>query len=175
MRTLVCYTSRSGFTRTYAQWIAHSLDADLLPLKQVGRDGFADYDCIIYGGSLHAVGINGIRKIKSHWDTLAEKQLVIFAVGATPAAADVVNIVRDANFSAEQQRQLTLFYVRGGFDYGRLSLPDRVLMTLMKWKILLKRHPDEDEQGMLRSYAKPFDATDEAAISPMLEHVRSLG
>ena len=53
MKTLVIYTSQTGFTQRYAQWIAGRTNGDLMELKEAGKqeDGFfAAYDAIVYGG-----------------------------------------------------------------------------------------------------------------------------
>jgi len=47
-------------------------------------------------------------------------------------------------------------------------------MTLMKWKIKLKRHKKADEKGMLAAYHKPMDFSRKENINELLEYVRSL-
>ena len=47
-------------------------------------------------------------------------------------------------------------------------------MTLLKWKIKLKRHKTPDEKGMLAAYSKPMDFTKKENIKELLEYVRSL-
>ena len=37
MKTLVVYTSQTGFTKKYAQWIAERMEADLFDLKDVQK------------------------------------------------------------------------------------------------------------------------------------------
>jgi len=60
MKYLVLYKSISGFTKKYAFWIAHELKADIFPIIKIKQIILTDYDIIIFGGSLHAVGINRI-------------------------------------------------------------------------------------------------------------------
>ena len=53
MRTLVIYTSQTGFTKRYAEWLAERMNGDLLDLKDAQKknsDYFEDYDAICYGG-----------------------------------------------------------------------------------------------------------------------------
>ena len=61
LRTVVIYRSTSGFTKRYAEWIAEELKADLFEARKIDAPKLADYDLIVFGGSLHAVGINGIK------------------------------------------------------------------------------------------------------------------
>ena len=49
MKTLVVYTSQTGFTKKYAGWIAEEMNADIYDLndaKKKGDDFFAGYDAI---------------------------------------------------------------------------------------------------------------------------------
>ena len=57
----------------------------------------------------------------------------------------------------------------------KLNLINKVLMTLLKWKIKLKRHKTPDEKGMLAAYSKPMDFTKKENIKELLEYVRLLG
>lgn len=53
MKTLVIYTSQTGFTKRYAEWISEELDADIYDLKDVKKktnDFFETYEAIIYAG-----------------------------------------------------------------------------------------------------------------------------
>ncbi len=174
MKTLVCYTSISGFTRRYAQWITEALDADLLPLRSVRPEMLDRYELIIYGGSLHAVGINGIRFIRKQLPRLKDRHIVIFAVGASPAKEGIVEEILQENFTTDEQEKISLFYLRGGFDYSRLNLSNKILMTLLKLKIMLKRQRNSDERGMLAAYAEPADFTSRDAIQELLQSVQSL-
>jgi uncharacterized protein YutD len=49
MKALVIYTSQTGFTKKYAEWIADKMGGDLLDLKEAQKkpgDYFDDYDYI---------------------------------------------------------------------------------------------------------------------------------
>lgn len=46
----VVYQSHYGTTPKYAEWIAESLEADLLNRKKVSVSDLSQYDMIIYGG-----------------------------------------------------------------------------------------------------------------------------
>jgi hypothetical protein len=78
------------------------------------------------------------------------------------------------NFSDEQQRHLKLFYLRGGFKYGKLDLKNKVLMALLRVKLMFKRTKTPDERGMLAAYAKPMDFTKAENIGEIVAYARSL-
>jgi len=119
MKTIVIYKSKTGFTKKYAEWIANDLLADIFDVSKVNIDMLTTYDTIIYGGSLYAVGINGIKLIKQNFD--------------------------------------------------------KILMTLLKWKIKSKKKEEltPDEIGMLSVYDKSVDFTREENIVEIINYVNS--
>ena len=53
MKTLIIYTSQTGFTKRYAEWIAEKMSGELLDLRDARKksaDYFKDFDAICYGG-----------------------------------------------------------------------------------------------------------------------------
>ena len=174
MKTIVVYKSISGFTKKYAEWIAEELEADLFRVEKIDIDILLKYEIIIYGGSLHAVGISGVKIIKNNLNKLRDKNIIIFTTGASLPNESIVSEVKDSNFSVEEQKQIQFYYFRGGFDFNKLNLINKILMTLLKWKIKLKRDKAPDEKGMLAAYSKPMDFTKKENIKELLEFVRSL-
>lgn len=126
------YRSVSGFTKKYAEWIAEELKADLFDARKIDPPKLQDYELIIFGGSLHAAGINGLKLIKDNPSLLAEKKIVVFAVGASMAKANVVEEIRKRNFGEEPLVNLKLFYLRGGFNFGKLDFTNKVLMSFFR-------------------------------------------
>lgn len=179
MKAVVVYKSKSGFARKYAEWIAAELPADLVEGSKASASVFAGYDAVVYGGGLYAAGINGVKFITSNLDKLEGKRVAVFATGATPPREEALEEIINRNFTADQLAKLKFFYLRGGFDYGRLKPADKVLMTMLKAKIRLRRlmerklHPDET--GMLAAYGKPIDVTNRKNIAPLVEYIRGGG
>jgi menaquinone-dependent protoporphyrinogen IX oxidase len=174
MRSLVIYSSKTGFTKKYAKWLAEDLSADIIDVTEAKADTLLNYDTVIYGGGLYAIGISGIKYIKQNISKLKNKKVVVFATGLSTSRDDVVRVVKNHNFTAAEQKQLQLFYLRGGFDYSKLSLLYKVIMTFLKWKLMLKsKHKlTTDEQGMLASYAKPVDFTRRENLEKMISYVK---
>lgn len=175
MKAAVIYQSKTGFTKKYAQWIAEELGADLFSRSEFAPETLADYDTVIYGGGLYVVGINGVDFIKQNLDKLKGKKVAVYACGCTPPREDDILAVRNSNFTQEHLEHLEFFYMRGGFDYKRLGLWDKILMTLLKLKIKIKKKEKRspDEQGMLAIYSRPADYTRQKNIEELLRYIRS--
>ena len=175
MGTIVVYRSISGFTKKYAGWIAEELGAPCVELGDFSSKAVADGDVVVFGGSLHAVGINGYRKFSRLIAGRKPKQLVIFAVGATPARDGVEEVIRSGNFPGDEGRDIRLYYLRGGFDYGKLDWYNRLLMKLLKAKLKLRKQRGPDEEGMLKAYDRPLDVTRKENVAELVAYVKSLG
>jgi len=174
MKTLVVYRSISGFTKRYAEWIKEELKADVIDARKANIDTLLDYDMIIFGGSLHAVGINGITLLKDNLERLGEKRIIVFMVGASPLRAGLLEEVRNANFTEAQREGIRFFYLRGGFNFSELDLWNKVLMMLLRVRLSFKREKTPDEKGMLASYDKPLDCTRRENIAELVKYVNSL-
>ena len=172
MKALVIYRSKTGYSKTYAEWIARQLGADLREYRSVSPACFVAYDTIIYGAGLYVVGINGIRLIKDHLDELRDKQVIVFATGATPERAETIDQIRDANFTPDQQRFVRFFYLRGGFNFSKLCLIDKLLMTLLRLRLRFKKVKTPDDRGMLAAFSQPLDLTKEQNLAPLLLSLR---
>lgn len=169
----VVYRSKSGYTEKYARWIADATGADLLKGEKTKVEDLLNYDTIVYGGGLYAVGINGIGLITKNFDKLKEKQLIVFCLGASPVRPAVVEEVRDRNLTEEQQEAIDFFLLRGGFDKRKLTPVDQILMQIMKLNLKRKKHPTPDERGMLGAFSHPVDFTNEKWIEPILAKIHA--
>ena len=77
----------------------------------------------------------------------------------------------DRVLTAEQRKYIGCFYLRGGFDYSKLTAKDKVLMKMLKVKLQKTKERTEDEQGMFDAYDTPVDFSDKENIRPLIEFV----
>ncbi|MBU3073905.1 flavodoxin domain-containing protein [Clostridium estertheticum] len=173
MKTVVIYKSKTGFTKKYAEWISEALSADIFDISRVDINVVTNYDTVIYGGSLYAVGIIGVKCITKNLDKFKGKKVVVFATGASPSSEEVIREVKDKNFTPEDQKSVQFFYLRGGFDYSKIKPFDKALMTLLKWKIKMKKELTPEARGMLAMYDKPVDFTRRKNIDEIITYVNS--
>lgn len=169
---VVVYRSKSGYTKKYASWLAEELDCDLIPGNKTNADALTKYDTIIYGGGIYALGINGIKLITDNLVKFKSKKLIVFGVGESPVRLKNSEHLRKKNIPVEGYDRITFFYLRGGFDFSRLTLLHKIMMSLLKIKLKHIKNPDDDVKGMLDSYIHPIDFTDRKNLEPIVEEVR---
>jgi menaquinone-dependent protoporphyrinogen IX oxidase len=172
-RILVMYKSKYGSTKRYAEWIANDVGADILEVSKVKFNNFHKYDTIVFGGSLHAVGINGVKFITDNFKNLMDKKIIVFAVGCSPGREDAINHVLFSNFTEDMRDKINFFYLRGAFNYKKLGFVDKIMMNMLKLKLRRKKEEalDEDSKGLLASYDNPVDWTDKQMIDPIVKFI----
>lgn len=175
MRTVVAYTSKTGFTQTYAEWLADELQAELVKTEQLTPDRIARADVIVHGGGLRASRVGGLRRFLRHWPLLATKHVILWHTGANTGDPVAAESIWRKHLSQEQLDKTTRFYLRGGFDYDRLRGRDRIVMRLMRAVLERKKNPSADDTGLLEMYRHPRTELDRAAIEPLVSHVRGIG
>lgn len=120
MKTIVIYSSETGFTQRYAQWIAEELNCDAVSWKEISQDKIKEYDRMIYGGSLVAAHI-------AHWNKVSSfkpNHTIVFAVGMTPESEEYKQEVKKVNELSE----IPFYYFRGGVAYEKLGFFKRNLL-----------------------------------------------
>jgi menaquinone-dependent protoporphyrinogen IX oxidase len=171
---LVLYKSKYGSCEKYARWIAEDTGADIFDISSFDTERLCNYDVVVFGGSLYAVGIIGLSVIKRNFDRLRDKKMIVFSVGASTAHLEVIEEVKNNNFTGEMKEKVEYYHFRGAFDYKRLNFVDRILMCLLKKKLLRKQKKaslTNDEKGMLASYSTPVNWTNRKSIAPLVESI----
>ena len=169
MKAIVAYKSKSGYTKKYAQWIAEELGCDIREDPELSD--LMGYDTVIYGGGMYAGGFNGVKLITKNLDRLSGKRIALFAVGSNPGREHEMQPFWDRVLTAGQQKTIGHFYLRGGFDFNKLTAKDRILMKMLKVRLQKTKERTEDEQGMLDAYDTPVDFTDRRNILPLIRFV----
>lgn len=176
---LVVYRSNYGFTKTYAQWLAEALHADLKDGRNMKPQELSDYDVILFGGGLYAGGVNGISLLVKAYPHIRTKALYLFTVGAANVNEEknIAHIRSELAkvLTQEMQEHIKIFHLRGGIDYPNLSLVHRAMMSMMVKGI--RKKPEQEltaeERTMLDTYGKLVDFTDPSNIIPLVQDVEA--
>ncbi|MBN2253882.1 MAG: flavodoxin [Kosmotogaceae bacterium] len=172
---IVLYKTKYGSSKKYATWIAEEVGAEIFNVDDFNPGNLKNYDVIVYGGSLHATGIIGLSKISKSIETLNNKKVIVFSVGASPAKPEVLEDIKAKNFTLQMASFVEFYHLRGGFDFKKLKLIDKILMSMLKMKLKAKEKRGEgltnDEKGMLAAYGSAVDFTSRKAIEPIVESI----
>jgi menaquinone-dependent protoporphyrinogen IX oxidase len=166
---IVIYKSKTGFAKKYAQWISEALHCDIKENKKLSLQDILPYDTIIYGGGIYALNIDGIGLIKNNLDALKNKMLIVFATGATPPREKDLKKIWESNFNEDQIQKIRTYYFRGGFNFSKLNLGLKIVMSMMKAKLKMKKEPTQEEKDFIEAFDKPVDFSDKNNIIPIIK------
>ncbi len=176
MKTLIIYTSQTGFTKKYAEWLAEKMNADILDLKDAKKKNagfFNDYQAIVYGGWAMAGNL-----VKSKWfldyaPSWKDKRLAMFCVGGSPNDNPDVETALKNMLNDEQRKYIKAFYCQGGFNYEKMSGPSRLAMKMFVGTLKKKKDATEDEKKMAEMISSSYDISDIKFIEPIVEYLES--
>ena len=170
MKTLIVYTSQTGFTKRYAEWIAEKSQADLLNLKDVLKKNisfFAEYDTVIYAGWCMAGKVVKLDWFLQKAANLKEKKLAVVAVGASPNEAPETAVAMGNLLSDEQKQYIKVFYCQGGINYDKMKFPFKFAMKMFSNSLKKSKDPKQREQGEFIDHS--YDISDIKFIEPVLD------
>lgn len=173
MKTIVIYTSQTGFTKQYAKWLAEATGADCMKLSDAKKADIASYEAIVFGGWACAGGIHQIGWFKRNMGKWVGKKLVVFCVGGSPIESPDIDAALQRNFSALELENVKLFYCPGGFCYERMAKPSKLMMKLFCKTLEAKKEKTEAEQKMAAMISSSYDISDKKYIMPMIINLNS--
>ena len=173
MKTLIIYTSQTGFTKKYAQWLAGEMSADIYDLKDAKKKAdsfFGGYEAIVYAGWCMA---GSVVKIKWFLDKAAGwkgKRLAVVAVGGSPNGNPEVETALKKILSDEQRQYIKAFYCQGGFNYEKMNGASKLAMKM--FVSALKKKKDEKSRQMAEYISTSYDISDKKFIGPVVIYLR---
>ena len=170
MKTIVIYTSQTGFTKRYAEWISESSGADCVEFKKAKKIKLSDYDAIIFGSWFMAGGIKNLDWFKKQIPALSsvEKKLFVFGVGGSPAESSEVSKALRRNFTDEEWNSVKAFYCPGGFNYEKMSGFSKFMMKMFTTMLANKKDASKAEKNMAQMISHSYDISDKKYIEPIL-------
>ncbi len=168
-RTIVVYKSKTGFTKKYANWIKDELNCRIIPVEEFHAVNMSPYDIIIFGGSLHAGKIIGLKVLKNNFPSLSGKRIIVFATGAMPPIEEEIKKVKEDN----SLNDMDFFYFQGGLNYERMGILDRILMAGLGVFLRFKRNKTQMEQITCEAIKSSYDNSSQEQIRPLVEFVNA--
>ena len=174
MKTLIIFTSQTGFTKKYADWLAQKTGGDLMDLKEAQKKDdafFAGYEAIVYGGWVMAASVVKIKWFLNKAASWKGKKLAVFCVGGSPNDNPDIEVMLKNMMTDEQREYIKAFYCQGGFNYERMNAPSRLAMKMFVSALKKKKDPTEEEKIMTQMVATSYDISDEKYLEPVIDYL----
>lgn len=170
MKAIIIYNSKTGFTKRYASWIQEATGFDIKESKSILNISIESYDLVIYGGRIHAGQIDGLKKMKKK---LGDKQLIVFATGATPGnATELIQTIWNKNFTKEEQETIPHYYFQSGLNYENMKWGDRFIMSILAKILSKKSNKSSEESGCEQAISQSYDISSKEFIIPLIDYVK---
>ena len=175
MKTLIIYTSQTGFTKKYAEWLAQKTGGDMLELKEAQKKDdafFTGYEAIVYGGWVMAASVVKVKWFLNKAASWKDKKLAVFCVGGSPNDNPDIEGMLKNMMTDEQREYIKAFYCQGGFNYERMNAPSRLAMKMFVSALKKKKDPTEEEKIMTQMVATSYDISDEKYLEPIVDYLK---
>lgn len=176
MSTAVVYCSQTGYTRTYARWLAESLGTESLPFERRDEAATSGADTLVFLSWFHAGGLKGAKWLRGLMDAQPGKRYVVVGVGAYPMPSEDwpqsdTDEAFERAFPRERYSALKHFYCQGGFDFDRLCTLDKLAMRAFFRMQAKAAETDPRIAFALESMKQGFDGTNRAYLQPVLDYL----
>jgi len=176
MKTLVVYTSQTGFTQRYAEWLAEEMNADIINIKEAQKkdaDFFDSYEAIIYGGWAMAGTVSKVKWFLDKASSWKDKRLALYCVGGGPSDSPDIKGMFNNTLDDDQKKYIKTFYCQGGFNYEKMNIPSKMAMKMFVSSLKRKKNLTEDEKIMVEKMSSSYDISDKKFIEPIVEYLKS--
>ena len=174
MKSIVIYTSQTGFTKNYAELIGKEANCDCADVKKAGKINLSDYDAVIFGGWFMADTIAKISWFKKKIPELAAagKKIIVYVVGASPAESVAVPGAIRKNFTDEEWSKIKVFYCPGGLNYDKMNWLSRTVMKMLAKALSSKKDATEDDRKKAEMISSSYSLFDKKYIDPILAELK---
>lgn len=169
-KIIVVYKSVTGFTKEYAEMIAHELDCAMMDLKSATAVKLSDYDTVIFGGRMHAGTVDGLKNAKKLFQQSRAVQFIVYATGAMPnsEAQDTINEMWSGNFTPDELNEIPHFYMQGGLRYEKMPFGDKILMKAFAAVMSRKKDKTEADRQFVNAISGSYDISSKEYIKPLV-------
>lgn len=170
MKSIVIYNSQTGFTKRYAEWISEGAGCECVEFKNAVKMDLSQYEAIVFGGWCMAGNVVKLDWFKKQIPSLSAsgKKLIVFAVGASPAASEDVPVAMERLLSTEEHAKVKVFYCQGGIDYDKMKAPSRFAMKFLAKTLKNKKDATQKEKDMSEMISKSYDISDKKYAEPII-------
>lgn len=169
-KAAVIYFSKHGSAKTYAEWVAEDIGADLFNGADIRMEDLKPYDVLVFGGGIYSGGIQGREFIqKGMKKAFAHKLVFVFGVGITVEDEKNREQADQINFQ-KRMRTIPSWYFPGAYNPSEIKGFDKKIMGVTRKMI------GEGDAGEFADRLRDYidhgcDLKDRSAIAPMTEEI----
>lgn len=172
MKPLIVYSSYTGFSEKYANWLAPKIDGDVIKLDDFNEFKLKDRKQVIMIGSVHMGRIHRMSKFLYNYKNHEVDELYLVGVGAAPFAQEIIENLK-VNHKKDELKVTEYFYLPGGIDYKGMRMIDEFLMKLFAKNMLKKAKKGEFDMEWAQKLQTSYDISDEKYLEPIVNAIKT--
>lgn len=170
MKGIIIYNSQTGFTKKYAEWLKESTSFECFEFKNAKKKNLSEYDTIIFASWFLAGTLSKLNFFKKQLGLLANKKIIIVAVGGSPAenpdnAQALSNLFTQDELS---NTNIKSFYCPGGLNYKKMNFFSKTMMKMFVKMLLNKKDASINDIRAAKMMSSSYDLTDKKYIEEIL-------
>lgn len=165
MKTLICYQSKYGSTRQYAEWIHKEIKSDLVDIEKEHEPDFKSYDVIVFGSYLRMGKVKIAQTLINNWEGIQDKEIILFTISGLPIEHPLVRKAYEDSLPEGMRNKIKHFPLRGRSVNKNLTLLDKLLMFVGS----AMEKDEETKKGMRTD----FDGVKQESLAPLFSYLRA--
>ena len=166
-KTVVIYSSKTGFSEKYARWLAEELGGKAVSYGERRGLELAVFDTVVLIGGLYAGNMAGLGWLKKQLPHLAGKRIAAVAVGCAPVDTPSLPESMEKLFGGTPE--IRGFYCQGGLAYDRMGPVHRMMMAALRASLRGK----PENAAMLEGISRSFDGTRRGNLAEVIAWAKS--
>ncbi|MDR1724769.1 MAG: flavodoxin domain-containing protein [Bacteroidales bacterium] len=173
---LIVYHSKYGYTKQYVQWLAEELKADVCDTAKLKPDTLKHYSTIVFGSGLYHGTNKAAKSLVKNFNYLTSQKVVLFTCGLADVSkeSNIIGIYKtlDKIIPVDIKNKIKIFHIRGGIDYGKLTVIDRILMKML-WKLTRKKSEEQltdEDKEFFDTYGQKVNFSDKQMLNSIIDY-----
>lgn len=169
-KLLVVFYSKHGYVKRYVDILGNALGCDAVPAAKLKGEMLADYDKILYIGSLKNDEVNGFKKFGEYLDAVYKKT-ILCGVGLTPYRNYMPRRIKEATVRVDYEKFIPTFYVQGGFNVDELGRFEKFAVAFRVRQIKVASIINDDDTFFMNAVSTPVDEVKKENIQLLIDYL----
>ncbi len=170
MKPLIVYSSSTGFTRRYVDWICEAVECDVVSIRDLRYDDFDNRRFVVFASWMQAGKLKDHRLFIKYYPKDPQFELLIVGVGAdylNDAALGRLRTAHENDFS-----QASFYYLPGGLNFEKMKMFDKFVMKIFSKVTLAQAKKGKVEKELADLMQHSYDLGDRKYTEPIIEQLK---
>lgn len=172
MKIAIIYSSRTGFSKQYAEMLQQKVGGELFDLSKMRKlNQVMGADVLVYIASIMGGRMREFKFIDKNIYDLERPRKIFVGVGLTPPEEQVYLGFKQTNCPFGFENKIKFFLLRGGMRYSELRGVDKLLMKNILKNLSKKEERSPVEEEMYQAIINGADYVNEESLEPIVQEI----